>query len=426
MVYTHEFDDELCKLRVNAAKNSVFLTEITYLKLINYVQKAKMTTKKETRDYWLLNRYDVMIVESKSKLIYPVKEGANTIKYYVTDNELFHVLHEAHLSIGHGGRDRIMKELSTKYNNITRHDIELYIHLCEPSQKKQKGIKKGIVVKPMVFSDFNSHCQVDLIDFLSQPDKEYKFIMVYQDHLTKFVILRTLTSKRAEEAANNLVDIFTLLGAPSILQSDNGREFVNNVVTSLKEFWPALKPRHSQSQGSVERANQDIENILCAWMQDNKSDRWSEGLRFVQFTKNRAYHSGIKRTPYEALSGCKPKLGLTTFSLPEDVLKDVNTEEQLGKVIESVQIMDKDETNQIMQEKKPVSKNTHKIIGDNELNQHDEGMLTEETFISDTCCVCLRETGDALACKMCLQKIHTFCGHTTKGFQVSSSGKVIS
>jgi len=26
------------------------------------------------------------------------------------------------------------------------------------------------------------------------------------------------------------------------------------------------KPRHSQSQGSVERANQDIENMLATWL----------------------------------------------------------------------------------------------------------------------------------------------------------------
>ncbi|GBM61296.1 hypothetical protein AVEN_9570-1 [Araneus ventricosus] len=94
--------------------------------------------------------------------------------------------------------------------------------------------------------------------------------------------------------------------------------------------------------------------MLCTWMQDNKSDSWSEGLRFVQFMKNRAYHSGIKRTPYEALFGCKPKLGLTTSFLPEEVLKDINTEEQLEKVIESIQTMEKGETNQIMQEKEPV------------------------------------------------------------------------
>ncbi|GFS60703.1 KRAB-A domain-containing protein 2 [Trichonephila clavipes] len=237
----------------------------------------------------------------------------------------------------------------------------MYIHLCEPCQKKQKDIKKGIVLKPTIFSEFNSRCQVDLIDFQSQPDREYKFIMVYQDHLTKFVILKSLTSKKAEEVAYNLVDVFSLLGAHSILQSDNGREFANNVVTRLKEFWPALKivhgkPRHSQSQGSVDRANQDIENMLCTWMQDNKSDRWSEGLHFVHFMKNRAHPSGIKRTPYEALFGCKPKVGLSTSFLPEYVLKDINTEEQLEKIIESVQIMDKGETIKIMEEKELVSK----------------------------------------------------------------------
>ncbi|GFS60704.1 KRAB-A domain-containing protein 2 [Trichonephila clavipes] len=72
------FDDELSKIRLNAAKNSLFLTETAYQNLINYVQKVKMTSSKETRDYWLLNRYDVMIVENKSKLTYPVKEGVST------------------------------------------------------------------------------------------------------------------------------------------------------------------------------------------------------------------------------------------------------------------------------------------------------------------------------------------------------------
>lgn len=89
-------------------------------------------------------------------------------------------------------------------------------------------------MKPMVFSNFNS--LIDLIDFQSQPDREYKFIMVYQDHLTKFVVLRPLKSKTAEEVAYHLLDIFTMFGAPSILQSDNGREFANKVVSSLMEY----------------------------------------------------------------------------------------------------------------------------------------------------------------------------------------------
>lgn len=63
----------------------------------------------------------------------------------------------------------------------------------------------------------------------SQPDSKYKHIMSYQDHLTKFVSLRALESKRAAEVAYNLLDIFCDKGAPNILHSDNGREFANQV-----------------------------------------------------------------------------------------------------------------------------------------------------------------------------------------------------
>lgn len=195
--------------------------------------------------------------------------------------------------------------------------------------KKQKSEKKGIVTNPMIFSELNSRCQIDLIDYQSQADGEYKFVLVYQDHLTKFCILKPLKTKRAEEVAHCLLDIFTLFGAPSVLQSDNGREFRNQTINSIKTMWPELniihgKLRHSQSQGSVERANQDIENMLITWMTDNNTTKWSEGLRFVQYMKNNAYHRGIGRSPYEAMFGCPPKIGISP-NTPDNILKILDT-----------------------------------------------------------------------------------------------------
>jgi transposase InsO family protein len=154
----------------------------------------------------------------------------------------------------------------------------------------------------------NSQCQVDLIDMQSNPDCYMKFILVYQDHLTKFVLLRSLHSKRADEVAYHLLDIFTTFGAPNILHSDNGREFFNQIIKSLCEMWNDIKivhgkPRHSELQGSVERANQDVENTLATWMERNNTTKWMEGLRFVQAIKNRAYHEGTKCSPYEAMFG---------------------------------------------------------------------------------------------------------------------------
>ena len=56
----------------------------------------------------------------------------------------------------------------------------------------------------------------------SEPDGEYKFILNYQDHLTKFVVLRPLKTKTADEVSDTLLDIFCLFGVPNILHIDNG------------------------------------------------------------------------------------------------------------------------------------------------------------------------------------------------------------
>ncbi|XP_044745145.1 uncharacterized protein LOC123307008 [Coccinella septempunctata] len=213
--------------------------------------------------------------------------------------------------------------------------------------------------------------QVDLIDMQSQADDQYKFILVYQDHLTKFIQLRPLKSKRAEEVAYVLLDIFSIFGAPSILQSDNGREFANSTIRELCSMWPELKmvhgkPRHSQSQGSVERANQDVENMLCSWLEDNSTSKWSEGLRFVQLMKNRAHHSGINCTPYEAMFGTKLKFGLKSF-LPTDVLHNIHCEEDLEVLVKDQNNLQSVEEGPL--QNKPESHVLAKLPGP---SQHDE------------------------------------------------------
>lgn len=225
-------------------------------------------------------------------------------------------------------------------------------------KKKNYSVKKGLVVKPIISREMNSRCQVDLIDMQAQPNKNYKFILVYQDHLTKYVLLKPLKHKRTEEVAYNLLDIFTTFVAPSILQSDNGRDFVNRVIEELCGMWNDLKivhgiPWHSQSQGSVERANQDIENMLATWLTDNKTNKWSNGLKFIQFMKNRSLHHGIKCSPYEAMFGTTAKIELKSTPLPYNIIENLRSEEDLEEALNSINIndkYDKEEENDINEE----------------------------------------------------------------------------
>lgn len=141
----------------------------------------------------------------------------------------------------------MVAELKEKYKNVTEEVILLYLSLCPTCITKRNPVRRGITVRPMVFRQMNDRMQVDLVDMQSSADGEFKWIMNAQDHLTKFTHLRALARKTAAEVANNLVDIFLVFGAPCILQSDNGREFCNSVITSLRETWPELKIVHGKT-----------------------------------------------------------------------------------------------------------------------------------------------------------------------------------
>ncbi|KAF0772857.1 KRAB-A domain-containing protein 2-like [Aphis craccivora] len=57
------------------------------------------------------------------------------------------------------------------------------------------------------------------------------FTFHYQDNLTKFVVVKPLTSKCAEKIiSHNLLDIYTTFRAPVILYLDNYHKFVNSII----------------------------------------------------------------------------------------------------------------------------------------------------------------------------------------------------
>lgn len=130
------------------------------------------------------------------------------------------------------GERKTHLKICENYSNISRKIVSHYIKQCERCIEKmrKKEVSAGVVVKPILSTTFNQRVQIDLIDFQSLPDDGYKFIFHYQDHLSKYNLLRPLLSKKASEVADKLVQIFFDFGSPQILQSDNGREFTAQVI----------------------------------------------------------------------------------------------------------------------------------------------------------------------------------------------------
>ena len=287
----------------------------TSRKLKHYIKRVitakDVERKKSPADYALLNRYDVArIGEGKEILI--KKNSSDPYIRYISESEMFDVIYDAHVTVCHGGQKRTYCEVKKTVANVTREQIAIFLSYCITCEEKRATKKNKRVVKPLTSNGYSERGQVDLIDMRScKTIDNYCFILHYQDHFTKFSILKALRSKQTSEVSHHLYDIFTLIGAPRILQSDNGNEFIGSPLTTMMHtFWPETQlirgsPRHPQSQGSVEKANGDVKTMLCGLMREKNTSNWVDLLKQVQWTKNTVHHRVIGTSPYEAMFGQK-------------------------------------------------------------------------------------------------------------------------
>ena len=98
--------------------------------------------------------------------------------------------------------------------------------------------------------------------------------------------------KELYEVASGLVHkVFPYLELPKILQSDNGREFVNEIIKQVLKSWPGEvtiingRPLHSQSQGLVEKGNHLVEMQLQAMKYEHRHSGcvlWADWLPRIQ------------------------------------------------------------------------------------------------------------------------------------------------
>lgn len=405
-----------------------------------------MAITRESADYYWLSKYDILETTDEEFLIFKKKTVSDPTVRIVPLEKYFDILTEVHKAVGHGGREKIMYNIKSKMY-IPKKAIELFVKLCSVCELKRSLPKKGIVTKPLISKDFNSRGQVDLIDLQSAPDGEYKWLMNYQDHATKFLHLRPLQSKRAVEVALELLKIFLEFGAPFILQSDNGKEFTARVIEEIVKLWPECtivhgSPRRPQTQGSVERSNQDVENMLRCWLHDNHSTNWSVGCFFVQYCKNSSFHRIIGRSPYRALFGSDPKTVLKGTYIPDSVLASIQKEQELNNPggtetevpiqppnedmapVEGLSVVNETQFIEVLDLDDTLKESCSGIASASDLMNSDTGVIkpvevlgTEIDEIKaihaldkQICLVCANETTEAHTCKSCSRPVHAICG----------------
>jgi hypothetical protein len=221
-----------------------------------------------------------------------------------TQAEKDRLVHEAH-DMGHFGVQAVFSRIWHQgfwWPHI-REDIRKVIDNCSPCLRHNA---KHIGYHPLTSiesTEANDHWAIDLIDM---PDG---FILVVIDIATRFVMLKALDSKRQEVIAWALWEFICLVGPPRIIQSDNGREFVNNILKALLQkvgtSHRLIASYHPRANGAVERANADIEQILRK-MCSHVISEWRKFVPFAMLAYNSRISTRIQSMPFALMFGREP------------------------------------------------------------------------------------------------------------------------
>ena len=128
-------------------------------------------------------------------------------------------------------------------------------------------------------------------------------IMVIVDRFTKIIWLKaTTTNISLEEIAKIYKDeIWKLHRIPRKILSNREPQFLFRFIEELMKTLETKRmlstAYHSQTNGQIERINQEIETFLRYYI-NYQQDNWTEWIAVAEFQYNNKKHVAIGQTPF--------------------------------------------------------------------------------------------------------------------------------
>ncbi len=136
-----------------------------------------------------------------------------------------------------------------------------------------------------------------------------KYIFTVRDTFSKWLEAFPVASATAEAALQCLLThVFPRFGLPEVLHSDRGTHFTAQVFPAVAHrlgIKLTNTPAYNPKSNPVERAHQDLGNILRAMMHDT-DESWEKLLPQAVFAMNTSIHMSTGSSPFRILFGKDP------------------------------------------------------------------------------------------------------------------------
>lgn len=206
-------------------------------------------------------------------------------------------------------------------------DIRRYCASCDVCQRtspRGKVRKLPLGKMPIIHTPFD-RVAVDIIGpIIPSSERGHRYIITMVDYATRYVEAKPLKSIKAEDVAEALWEIWTRLGIPREILTDNGSQFVGSLANEVNRLLSVrglrTTPRHAQCNGLVERFNGTIKNMLRHLCQEQPRE-WDRFIPALLFAIREVPQESLQFSPFELLYG-------RTVRGPIQILKELWTKEK--------------------------------------------------------------------------------------------------
>ncbi|MCP4993462.1 MAG: DDE-type integrase/transposase/recombinase [Gammaproteobacteria bacterium] len=151
------------------------------------------------------------------------------------------------------------------------------------------------------------------IDLVVMPasDSGHRYVLSMQDGFSRFISLAPLRTKTTGEVIQALMEKYiSRFGCPLIIHSDNGKEFVNDLMKALLvrlEVAHTTTPAYNPQSNNVERFHRTLKTYYRCWMARH-SKSWVEHLPYLELAYNSKVNETTGLTPFLVFLGREAKL----------------------------------------------------------------------------------------------------------------------
>ena len=200
----------------------------------------------------------------------------------------------------YGGVNILFREAKKVYPNIKLKDVQHFLQ-NQYVYTLHKPVRRNFPRNKVVVSGPNYQFQIDLSDMQSikEYNDGYQYILTCIDVFSKLAWAIAIKNKSADE----IVRAYKLIDkTPKVVQSDEGKEFLN------KKFQSYLEQRNIRFFTSknreikcaiVERFNRTLKSKIWKHFSKSRQYRYIDVLPSIVNSYNNTYHRSIKMKPSE-------------------------------------------------------------------------------------------------------------------------------